>query len=221
MFRHTIPLLLLLVSSLLGAQADSPESPEALRLRIRQLESRLKKLRKIVEGTAKPINLARTSLATVDATPPNGGRPLNDPYYGILNAFDGGDNWHQGINYSYYLGNGSSANIVVQFDKPVTVTSIHIDGTCSFTTQLTFAKGGIAQHDRARGSVRFAEPSHGVTQMRLSLLGGSTPLRVEEVQILGHPNPAVAYRAQRPFQRGSSNIRRHGTRRRTWQTLTP
>ena len=54
---------------------------------------------------------------------------MDDIHYGVLNAFDDGDNWHNGINYTYRLtSRGSGEWIEVHFMRPVTVRSVEKDG---------------------------------------------------------------------------------------------
>src|SRR5687768_6548216 len=71
------------------------------------------------------INLARTSIAAVSASSVNGTRAMDNRFYGVVNAFDDGNNWHDNINYSYWLANhGGNAVADVYFDVPVTVKSV-------------------------------------------------------------------------------------------------
>lgn len=78
---------------------------------------------------ADEINLGRTSLATVNASSVNGSRSLSNPYYGVLNLFDNGENRINGINYDCWLSDGGSAHQWVEliFATPVKITSIDVD----------------------------------------------------------------------------------------------
>ncbi len=89
-----------------------------------------------------PVNLGRTSLATVNASSVNGERAMNSVYYGILNAFDDGTNWYNNINYTYWLSGGETDPWVeVTFDRPVTVTSVFIEQGPPFLAEFRFDKG--------------------------------------------------------------------------------
>src|SRR6185503_9684694 len=78
-------------------------------------------------GPAHPINLARTSLASVDASSTNGPREMENPYYGVLNAFDDGENWIDNHNYTYWESHlEEQPYIDVHFDVPVTLTRVEL-----------------------------------------------------------------------------------------------
>jgi len=116
---------------------DQPKQPVA------ELEDRIRKLEEIIEGTAHPVNLGRTSLAAVTASAVNGGRGLDCIYSGVLNAFDDGANLHHGHNYSRWLSNNDpSPWVEVRFDHPVTVMSVAAETAPPFTCRFRFAKGG-------------------------------------------------------------------------------
>jgi hypothetical protein len=74
------------------------------------------------------INLGKTSLATVSGSLINGGRQIDNPYYGVLNLFDEGRHFINGLNYDYWLGDAGGAPqwVEVRFDVPVTVSSMTI-----------------------------------------------------------------------------------------------
>ena len=80
--------------------ASEPPTYEELQAHIAELEQEIMILKEIIRGTAHPINLCRTSLVSVAASSVNGSRPLNNIYYGIRNAFDGGENLINNINYT-------------------------------------------------------------------------------------------------------------------------
>jgi hypothetical protein len=75
------------------------------------------------------VNLGRTSLATVNASSVNGNGSLSDPYHGVLNLFDNGENRINGINYDYWLSGSGSARqwVELTFATPVKITSIDVD----------------------------------------------------------------------------------------------
>jgi hypothetical protein len=191
------------------APADAPSKQEELgkqdkqAKRIEQLEKELVVLSGIVEGTAKPINLGRTSLAAVNASSVNGTRALDNKFYGVVNAFDGGNNWHNNLNYTYWLTSGGLGQWAeVYFDKPVTVTSIHLNFggrvQAGYSVKLTFAKGGEKNVNVTGIDLNLSEPAHGVKSVRLSLTQSVSNTQVHEIQVMGHVGPKVKYKVQRP-----------------------
>jgi hypothetical protein len=182
---------------------EASKSSAELEKRLEELEREVQALAAIIEGTAKPINLGRTSLAAVTASSVNGGRALHDKFYGIVNAFDNGSNWHNSINYTYWLATGGTGQWVeVRFDSPVTVTSIHVEGnpgaTSAWSARLSFAKGGEASWSPENHDLRLPQPAHGVTAIRLSFSQASTNLLVNEIRIMGYVRPDTEYSVARP-----------------------
>lgn len=93
-----------------------------------------------------PINLGRTSLASVDASSVNGNRPLNCPYYGILNAFDDGWNMFNGLNYTTWSTDpGEPASAEVHFAQPVQVTSVLVVQGLPFKATFSLSNGDEGQ----------------------------------------------------------------------------
>jgi len=168
------------------------EEVEQLRARVAELEARL-------EGTAEAVNLARTSLARVGASSVNGDRALANPHYGVLNAFDGGENWIDGINYTYWLSAAEQNPwIEVRFDETVTLTEIHVEGGPPFVVRLSMARGG--EQDRpeiVKDAVQFEEPVPGVRGVRLTFQEKKS-VRVNEVRVMGYAPPDVVCREGRP-----------------------
>ena len=174
-----------------------------LEKRLEQLESEVQALSAIVEGTGKPVNLGRTSLAAVSASSINAGRPMNNQFYGIVNAFDDGNNWHNGINYTYWLAAGGTGQWAeVRFDSPVTVTSIHIEGnpgaTSAWSARLSFAKGGEAILSPENNDLNLLEAAHGVTAVRLNFSQAPGNLLVNEISIMGFMRPGTKHSVGRP-----------------------
>jgi len=91
-----------------------------------------------------PINLARTSLASVDASSVNGERTMDSPYYGVTNAFDNNNHWIDKINYSAWMPDREELPFIeIRFDVPVTLTTIEVEAACTLlTARVTFADGG-------------------------------------------------------------------------------
>jgi hypothetical protein len=182
--------------SIIGA--DEPPTYEELQAQIAELEQENTILKEIVQGTAHPINLCRTSLASVTASSVNGSRSLNNIYYGILNAFDGGENWINNINYTYWLAMGGAGFVEVYFDYPVSLTSISVEGAPPFITRISFPDGGEEQYAQVSEQLDFETPVHGVTRVRLTFEQDTGNLRVNEIQIFGFISPGVEYNIGTP-----------------------
>jgi hypothetical protein len=179
-------LLVLLLAGLLSVTVSGGEEPEDSA----HWKALAERLAAQLEGTAAPINLGRTGLAAVSASSVNGGRPLTNRYYGVLNLFDDGRNWMNNINYTYWLSGGDLQPWVeVRFDAAVTVTSIFVEGRPSFTTQLFMAKGGQFSHAAVQENLKLRTPLPGVSRLRLTF----TPredgenIKVFEVRVMGYP----------------------------------
>lgn len=182
-----VALALVLVLSVPALTAEDPEPDAATLLaRVAELERALKKLEAVVEGTAKPVNLARTSLAAVTASSVNGSRSLANGFYGIRNAFDDGENEINGLQYTYWLTSGEpSPWAEIRFDEPVSITSVFVTGGSSFSARLVYAKGGERDLGPARGSLEVRTVEHGVRAVRLTFEGTGN-LRVDEIRVMGH-----------------------------------
>lgn len=173
-----------------------------LKAEIEKLKQQVRALGEIIEGTAQPINLGRTSLATVTASSVNARRAMDNVYYGVVNAFDDGQNWHNNINYTYWLSSGEPAPwIEVRFDAPVVVTSIQVEQGNRYAARFTFAKGGDNTFASDGAELKLAKPLHGVKSVRLvfadsGLNGENTS--VHEVRILGHAPANVEFKTGKP-----------------------
>jgi hypothetical protein len=195
--------VVLCLTTALGA-GDAPDENAQkniaeLEAQVAELEKSVEALGKIVEGTAHPINLGRTSLARVCASSVNGNRSLTNEHYGVLNAFDDGDNWIGNINYSSWLSGGDAQPwIEVVFDRPVSVTSIVVEGAPPFTTRLDFAKGGEQVEAATAKRLKLDAIAHGVIKVRLTFERTSGNTEVHEVRIMGYVPPGVEYAEGRP-----------------------
>jgi len=77
-----------------------------------------------------PVDLGRTTLASVRASSVNGGRGQGNPYYGIPNAFDDGRHVIHGIHYTEWLPDSTPPQWVeICFERPVTVAKVEADYT--------------------------------------------------------------------------------------------
>ncbi len=164
------------------------------------------------------INLVRRTFTSVTASGVNGRRPLDNEYYGVLNAFDTGTNLINDLNYTYWLAEpGEGQWIEVQFDQPVTVGKIHVAGNAEYVANLYLQGDSEEARGRTAGDVTFASPVPGVTRLRLtffmrqhrdrlerlaqddntcratdySFLGVQSNVQVDDLRILGFPPPGA------------------------------
>ncbi len=152
------------------------------------------------QAAAPLINLARTNLASVSGSSVNGMRSLDNPYYGILNAFDNGTHYVEGINYSYWLTSSQPSHwLEVRFDVPVTVVNIHVEANSPYSTQLLLATGGELSYAQRQDQLTFHRTAGGlagiqaVTGIRLNFRTERL-LKVHEVRVIGFPPPSVRCR---------------------------
>lgn len=166
-------------------QSQGTETNESLN----ELKEKIKVLESMIEGTAHPMNLARTSLAKVDASSVNGARMLNDVYYGIQNAFDDGQHWFADINYTYWLSSSETMPwIEIQFNYPVTITSVFVEQAPAFSTTFYFSQGGQTNFKAVKEQLTLESPTSGVNRVRLSFnKEDKNIISVSEVKILGYP----------------------------------
>jgi len=190
---RTLFILIAFGCSINTIPASEPPTYEELQAQIAELEQEIIALEQIIEGTAHPVNLCRTSLARVAASSVNGGRPLNNMYYGILNAFDGGENWINDINYTYWLATGRAGFVEVYFDFPVSITSIYVEGAPPFTTKIRFPEEGEENYAKVSEQLDFDTPIHGVTGIRLGFEQDTGNLKVHEIKIFGFTPPDIEY----------------------------
>lgn len=182
-----------LVVALAAVAAPPPATQptrQQLEQRIAELEATVAKLEEALEPVAPPINLARTSLAEVAASDVNGGRSLLNPFYGVRNAFDGGEHWINNINYTYWLSGGSAGWIDVYFLQPVTVRAASINGAAA-TMRVFGENGGEFTSVNVEGRTDLDDPVHGVTSVRFEFDNAVGNLRVNDIHVLGDPPPDV------------------------------
>jgi hypothetical protein len=152
------------------------------------------------EEPQRTINLGRTSLAAVTASSVNGDRAMDSPFYGILNAFDDGSNWRNGINYTQWLSNyhATGTYAEVRFDVPVTVTSIFTEGAPPFSVRLT-AEDGTEQVKNGKDSVAFNPAASKIRRVRLTFENNSEGVvRVDEIRIMGLTSSETKYEVRPP-----------------------
>ena len=74
------------------------------------------------------VNLGMLEGTRISASSVNGARAVDDPYYGALNLFDGGENRINNLNYTTWLTDNESRHWVkLHFDAPMEVDSIMLE----------------------------------------------------------------------------------------------
>jgi hypothetical protein len=151
------------------------------------------------------INLARTSLACVTASSVNGSRPLDNVYYGVLNAFDDGVNWCEGINYTYWLsGEYTPPRVEVTFDVPVQLSAVIVESKYPFAVTLYDANCQEQYVPPSLHAKEFGPPIEGVKRVRITISdqvqqkGEEYAKVVYEIRLLGQPLEKIAYTVDRP-----------------------
>jgi len=149
------------------------------------------------------LNLARTSLATISASSVNGNRPLDNEFYGIQKAFDdGGKKLPNGITYNYWMAEAGEFRpwVIVHFSTPVDIQEIVAMGAPPFRAELQWA-GDFEFAGKADGSLKLDKPAPAVTAVRITFEPrdeAATPVRVDEIRVLGTVPPAVKFAVQDP-----------------------
>jgi hypothetical protein len=200
--------VLAMAASLLSAGVvwgEEPRSSEReptlaeLKRENERLHKQVEQLAEQLEGTARPVNLGRTSLAEVSASSVNGGRGPDNPYYGVLNAFDDGVHWVNQINYTHWLSSGESAPwIEVSLSTPVTIAEVLVVGKPPFSVQAIAAKGGEETWLSKDGTARPATPAHGISRVRLTFQTHGGNAEIFEVKVMGYPPPGAKYEVGKP-----------------------
>lgn len=81
-----------------------------------------------ISQPSEPVNVARLEGTVVEASSVNGGRELDDVFYGVHNLFDGGENVVNNINYTYWLSDSETRHWVkLRFKKPLLVIQITVE----------------------------------------------------------------------------------------------
>jgi hypothetical protein len=189
---------LIIAAATVGVRGGQEDPNQPLQQRITELEAKVQALEEIVSGTAHPINLGRTSLARVTASSVNGGRAMDNIYHGILNAFDDGDNWYDGLNYTSWLADAGTSWAEIYFDSPVSITSIQVEGNGPFAAMLDFALGGQERYPAVSSKLELATPVQGVAKVRLTFDASQTNCRVDEIMIFGYVSPGIEYAVRQP-----------------------
>jgi hypothetical protein len=203
LMRILAPLALLYVALFAAVSCAGEVKPEPSVESLQKENERLRKLAaqlaEQLEGSAKPVNLGRTSIASVCASSVNGRRGLDDPYYGVRNAFDDDLNRVEGqLWYIHWASDGEPRPwIEVWFEVPVTLQKIVVEEGPAFSVQARFARGGEASWPEGQGELALAAPLSGVSRVRVNFRVTRSQL-VREVRILGWLPPGTPYRECQP-----------------------
>ena len=74
------------------------------------------------------VNLGKLGDTFIDAGSVNGGRKLDNVFYGVLNLFDGGHNVVDNINYTHWLSDSATRHwLKLRFSAPVEIRSILVE----------------------------------------------------------------------------------------------
>lgn len=140
-----------------------------------------------VVPTPPGINLARTSLAAVTASSVNGRNQLDAWHYGILNVFDGGNNWHNNINYTHWLTDPGDLYPYVEvfFDVPVSIHGIVVQKGPAFTATFTRTDGLQQDCPASKGILVLRDKVDDISSVRLNFIHSHGVMRVYEIRVLG------------------------------------
>ena len=146
------------------------------------------------------INLARTSLASVNASGVNGKRALDNEYYGIPKAFDdGGKPGPTGITYNYWLTEAGDNRpwVEIRFATPVEIRQIVALGGPPFRAEFKW-KGDFEYVGKADDAFKPDQPAANVTAVRLTFEPKEIPARIDEIRILGTAPADAKFTIQTP-----------------------
>lgn len=168
------------------------------------------------------VNLAKLNDTFVDASSVNGGRPLDNVFYGALNLFDGGDNVVNNINYAYWMSDTATRHWVkLRFEAPVEIRSILLElnaaepvggdgkllsrrpeGFALDVTRLTddseiVEKLPSVKIDGFRVIYPLKEPLTDVSELQV-VFPGPSMIEVAELEVLGIPSNRNSRRGEGP-----------------------
>ena len=157
----------------------------------------------------EPVNLGKLGDTIVDAGSVNGGRKLDNAFYGVLNLFDGGHNVINNINYTHWLSDSATRHwLKPRFSAPVEIRSILLEfGAAAFVSEdgkrRSYRPEGFALdvtrliHDREtveklpsfavdgfRAFYPLSEPLTNVVEL-VVVFPGPSIVEVAELEVLG------------------------------------
>jgi len=153
------------------------------------------------ESSSTLVNVARRCPAVVYASGVNGGGDVDNPFYGVRNAFDGGQHVLNGINYSSWLGDETPQWVRIRFLARVTVEQIVVKAPESWvafpeTMQVTVvAMGKPLQRfppvELSRPGTSYVLPQALENPSIVTLDFSSKSIKlfgVSEIELLGRPS---------------------------------
>lgn len=165
------------------------------------------------------VNLGRLGDTVVEASSVNGGRELDNGFYGVLNLFDGGEHFLNGINYTYWLSDAATRHWVkLRFAAPVEVRSVLVEFGTEAATEAkpsrrpeAFALDIKRLHygeevvqklvsvkvDGFRVVYPFDSPLLDVVELTL-VFPGHSMIEVHEIEVMGIPSVLQGSEGQGP-----------------------
>lgn len=159
------------------------------------------------------VDLSRLSITRVSASSVNGDRTLTNKYYGVLNLFDNGLNFINGINYMYWLTDCETRHWVkLRFEKPVLIHSVLVETTgerkpkeyALELAQITAAlKRIIKDYDSIpikgfKTTYKLPEPVPDVDQI-IIVFPGPDIIAVSEIKVMGRVAEGIDLTPQKPL----------------------
>lgn len=155
------------------------------------------------------VDISRLSITCVSASSVNG----NDKYYGVLNLFDGGSNFINNINYTYWLSVAQPRHwIKLSFKKPVIIHSVLVEITGEHKpkeyalelSQITDElKRVVKEYDSIpikgfKTTYKLPEPMPDINEV-LIIFPGPEMIAVSEIKVMGQALHGVDLTPQRPM----------------------
>jgi hypothetical protein len=159
------------------------------------------------------VDVSQLSITRVSASSVNGNRPLTDKCYGVLNLFDKGSNFINGINYTYWLTDAQLRHWVeLTFLKPVTIYSVFVETTGEnepkgYGLEVCRVTKGLEQKVKDYDSItikgfrttyNLPEPVSDVNMIRI-IFPGPEMIAVSEIKVMGQVMQGVDLTPQRPM----------------------
>ncbi len=157
-------------------------------------------VRKYPKRSSDVINLCRLKNTEVSAGSVNGNRPLNNPYYGALNLFDGGVNKFKGFNYTTWKSNKDANHWVkIKFPGPISLHKVMIEFTSAnefrpqeFALDITTSYNGVLSVEKLssvtvkgfRVYYPLKKKINRVVEVKV-IFPGPSMIEVSEIELMG------------------------------------